>query len=340
MHLPAAGRYLALAVTFCGLILAVILLIRTVGAVKLKEEEQNIMDYQMNVLSSYGVALMDSRYLKEDVMGMDETYISKIVDQIQVCFQLDYTGDDTASLQGAYEVTTSLRGYQSLDGEKQVLWEVLTDDTGMQEINTNKQMYNRKEELHIAYNDYKLEAQLATEELGITASTEILVQLTGTCSVEKDGIAQEIPFQQEVIIPITEGLFTIEHTEEERLSNHLANQVEVIEPIDRRRVAVILVTMVVLLGMGLFLLLMVRTCTPEELKHKREEKLLREYKSRLIELSTMPQQKWKESFCVSSMDELLKLSEELRRPILYIRHAEDDTSCFFLVDEDRKYILS
>ena len=323
-----------------GMIVVLVLLIRTGTDKDVDVVSDSVLDYQYQTNAAYEVHLIQNDYFDEDVRPMDENYIRNLVDFVKINLSASYHGNDRVQAQGEYWIKILLRGYQLDEGEKSIIWEKNMGTLDHQQISGEIGEYQIAKEASVNINDYAQAGQQAMNELGINSNCEVVAILTGNITVEKDGQTASIPLDSYVEIPITDGLFTIERTEDANVADALKQQTTVSAGVAKGKMAALTF---VLLAFALLLFLLWKKTeyyNEDDRNRKKLQMILRTYRSRMTALSEIPDIEWREIYEVAEIPELLKVADELRRPVFYIR--DKDTlvkySCFFVLDGGCQYI--
>lgn len=297
-------------------------------------QEQELLNYTCESSAEYEVHLIPNDYVEESVCGMDESYIYNLVDKVYVSMGAEYTGSQRADISGNYKVAIVMRGYEYQDGEKTILWEKQLESVENEQLDESIEEWELNKLVPISIRDYAPQGQMAQEELGITCSCEIAVVLSGELDVGVDGQRAQIPLNQSVSIPITDGIFAIERSEGASVEEHLSVQEELPPVMDKKKVAAGAAWMVCALILLILWMVFTENYTSDESKRRKLEAVVRRYKNRVVELEHFPEEQYAQIYKVPNLTELWKAADELRRPVFLIRHeTEDQFRLSFVVTE-------
>ncbi len=333
-------RYGLMGAVLLGVAVTAVAMIRLICDHTETVEQEKLLDYTTQSSASYEVWLIPNDYVAGEKQGMDENYIRNLIDHVDVTASASYQGSAKADLSGDCTVKVWLRGYQMDDGEKDIIWEknmgVLTDKP----VDEEGKQYGITQTVSLKLDDYEAAADAAMEELGVSSSLEVAVELQGNLSVEKDGKKQEIPLEAAVYIPLTAGRFQIEHTKDVSGADTLTK--EQIIPAEPQRSKLILLGVLLTVLVLLFFILLFFTgdYSTEQKKSKKLDAVFRTYGGQLTSLLVYPKEDGTEVYQVDGIRELLKVAKELHRPIFYASEEKPHGRVlyFFVQEEKRRYL--
>lgn len=331
-----------------GLMGAVLLVIVITAAVMIRlicdhtemVEQEKLLDYTTQSSASYEVWLIPNDYVAGEKQGMDENYIRNLIDHVDVTASASYQGSDEADLSGDCTVQVWLRGYQMDDGEKDIIWEknmgVLTDKP----VHEEGRQYEITQTVSLKLDDYEAAADAAMEELGVSSSLEVAVELRGDLSVEKDGKKKEIPLEAAVYVPLTAGRFQIEHTKDVSGADTLTREQTIPAEPQRSKLILLGVLLTVLVTLFFILLFFTGDYTTEQKRRKKLDAVFHTYGGQITSLLVYPKEDGTEVYQVDGIRELLKVAEELHRPIFYASEEKPHGRVlyFFVQEEKRRYL--
>lgn len=296
-------------------------------------QERELVSYDCENSAEYEVHLIPNDYVADSVCAMDEPYIYNLVDKIQVAIEANYTGSQEAEVSGNYDVDIVLRGYEYQDGEKTFLWGKKLESVESEQFVETLDHWQLNKLVPIHIRDYAMQGQAAQEELGITCSCEIAVVLQGELLVEMDGQQAQIPLNQSVAIPITEGIFSIERSEGELVQDALRVQEELPPIMDKGKVTAGAAGTACVLVLLILWIIFTDTYTSEESKRRKLEAMVGRYKNRVVEVDHFPQESDTQMIEVPNLAQLWRVADELRRPVFLIKGEEPQFMVNFLVTE-------
>lgn len=301
----------------------------------------NQSSYLVSPVAQYQVNIYSNNFFDKTILPEDTGYIKKLVETVPVVLGVKFQGGDKSSSTVDYKIKLCINGVKETDGVQSVIWhkdKILSDVSGKKYTDD----FLIKESHQIDLAQYQKIADEAVEELGISLTTYVRAEISGTIHSQIQETPYEIPFESYVQIPLNEDYFTIsksENTEITNQNNEASENTKRVKTTDNR--AVLQGSVITALGMAciLFFTVFTKNLTKEEFYRRKSEKLILSQKSRMVEMTAENvvgiEKEWK----LSSLSALVRVADELRCPVFYIR-AEDHTilnNRFFIMNGEVLY---
>lgn len=125
----------------------------------------------------------------------------------------------------------------------------------------------------------------------------------------------------------------------EALQGSVTEREEVLVPFDRTKVSLLVVLMLLCVAAIPVLLLVIKE--PDELTmlRKKNNGLIKNYGSRMVAMRAIPAQEYSRYYQVDSIKDMIKIADEMQKPIIYI--PDDSTMVrnneLFIIHEDSLY---
>ena len=244
-----------------------------------------------------------------------------------------------ANIVGDYTAMVTVRGYQNSGESKEVMWR-LDKELGHKEFELmDASEWSGQETYTMKLSDFDLATLEAAEQLGITTSNEVIVTLNGGIVIESNGEVKEIPIDTSATIPLGTTLLEIATTPQE-VSDQFVSEEVVIEPVDPKVIAGLVLLFIVSIGMVVFIVFGIENSGNEILQKNRYKKILNSYKNRVVALRNEVNGEQDKIYPIQTFEELVKLSDDLRRPIFYVSDGEEivKNNRFFVLDDHNRYV--
>lgn len=191
----------------------------------------------------------------------------------------------------------------------------------------------------IDVHQYESIVQSINSETGVNAADpKLIIQSTITMRMQNEGKLIAESFRPSLTIPLNKN--TIE------FSNNLTQtqrgvQMKTIEvenqDVGEQQTNWSAATIVLLGGTIAFPLLVNRGSDSVSELEKTKKKLLKKYGEFIVQVQHKPDVIGAKSIAISSMDDLVKVSEELGKPVLYKNPNDNDEHSFYVVDNNMVY---
>ncbi len=341
LHRSHKGQRAIAPSKFCLLFaLCIVILIGSVLLLFLKKAPQPqesmvvLYSYEASAGLSYEVQLKENDLFLERTLGEGMVYAASLVDHISILANAEFQGSSTGEISGEYTIKAEMTAYQgSAENRKTIyvrqfpLREGATQGSGMTAEILDQVDIDLK-----TYQEFKNHAEAI---LGGRPGQELRILFEGIFRVSTEFGEKEAPFSYSMTIPVSESLFSIEKPEVVKISDSIQESKTgpAVAPgtnlLPKLVLAVLSVT-------GLFaLIFLTRPETEEEQFQRTRSNLMRKYGSRMVCLQTLPEMGKHNSHRVMDMEGLLRIADELQRPIYYENRAEEDTGEQIFYVEDR-----
>lgn len=308
------------------------------GSIKVTKGKSDILySYKATPSGTYNVGLKDNSYIDSKQLGMNQLYISKLVNTIYGRFNYQYSGSEEANLTYTYGVEAEIIGeYQTTSElENKRIWnkkftlvpystKTVTNEKGFslaQDVNVNFEQYNNivtsfSKEINIPMDAY-LSVVFKVNVRGVPKSN------VGTVSEEST---------YELKIPLDEQAFQI-------TTKAKANENQSISKITNATRTVNSLTMLLagaafVVTAFFFFKYCQKTFASIDSPHrKRVQRILKEYGDIIVEINTLMDISRLSIVEVKSFNELMDLEAELRIPILYYENGND---AWFLIHHENQ----
>lgn len=322
------------------LIVVVVYLIITYKAERYAEEKITRYSYTHKGNTAYEVFLVPNILYEEESLSENNTYITEFVDYITAKFSYQFTGDRDAKLDCIYDVAAVVQGYTGDNDTYKLIYQksfTLIPETSVK-VNDNKISINQ--DVSCPLKEYILFAQTVNQESKVTASTKLLIQLNlNIKAVTEHGSADET-VTPSLTIPLDSRYFTILKGGIDEKHGTIEENVQVRLPLDKKTVMLCYITIGLLVAALIVLIFFTSEPDKNDLYKKRLSKIFRKHGSRLVALNQKPEDLIQNQCKVWSMEDLVKVCDDLGKPIFY-KYSEDtlEITHFYVFDQACAYVF-
>lgn len=304
--------------------------------------ERNILyNYDMSVSSSYEVRLVENELYPEGVLGEDRVYARSLIDRLVIDFTAEYSGNKEAPVRGNYSVVVIVEGYQTSGDSRKIIYEKSFPFAENITLNGEGGGVKITERVALDINEYKIFADRADQILNAKPGREARVVFSGAFVAETDHGEIKEPFTYSILLPLSSDLFTITKQNPIKKTDLIAENREI--AMQRAPVSFVLPGLVMLAALAAiaFLGFFVRQPTAEELYRSNFKKILRKHGSRMVRLEGPSGAPADLQLAVADLDSLIKMADELQRPVCYALNEEGlpAAGLLYVPDGQRDYLL-
>ena len=311
--------------------------------------KRNVVNNQKEIYSytnkfdyKYRVNLLKNKYIEEETLDMNKpAYVTKLIDTMDFDINYSYEGETESDIQYKYSIIGNLEATYTEDDEEQKILEkeyvlkdevVKTSNDGKIEIKEDINL-NLKEENNLV-KDFE-------QNMGMTLDAKYIINLkvTSTTQVEGENITND--YVSSIVINLAKKTTKIDGENNKEETQYVTKELKEVESISPIKVIfdIIGITLAILI-----LKYLSRTKNINTIRNKyRQElnKILRICQEKIVKVRNKPIIREESIVDVRDFGEIIKLSEELFKPILYWESKEDE-AWFIVMSNDivYRFILS
>ncbi|MBS7020556.1 MAG: DUF5305 domain-containing protein [Firmicutes bacterium] len=301
-----------------------------------------LYSYNMKKGYTYGVNLMPNEYIDKNPQGMNELYISKLINNFDIMMTYAYSASSALDLTYEYEITSSIVGEykNSADGESAEVWvknfPILNKVTKQQK---NTSQFNIQEKFTVDYQYYNNYVKDFMKKMGLTIDAYLKVQMRViTVGNLKDNLNSLHEDQTVVMkIPLNQEVFAISGEPTKDTSKHISGIQTYVEKVNPGKMVLgIVMFSISVLILGYILHSLFKKVKKDEYQTQKD-KILKEYGDIIVETNSPVRMENYQVIEVKNFNEMIDLEEELHIPILYFEPAMNQISWFIIIHDNILY---
>lgn len=314
------------------LIIAVCLftLYNTTNSDNKKFVKTNIYEYNNKFSYSYDVNLVENDYITKENISDGNAYITDLLDKVSLDMKYLYNANKKTDITYTYQIIGNLEATYLKDGVEQKVWKKTDVLVPMKENNSTGEALEVNEVLDVNLKEKIQEVKNFQAEVGMQVQTKytVVMEMVTRTNV----LGQEIIniYSPDVVFEIgsktTTVSTTVENSEKPQVATKMINEQENKSQIEN----IILTGVVVVAG----ILLVVALFTTKNSNTVRNEyklelnKILKSCQEKIVVVKDKIKTEEQNVVDVNDFDEIIKVSEELFKPILYWNNESEEESWF------------
>lgn len=330
-----------IAVLIIGFCVVSFLLHREANYPGFREEKVTLYRCDNVANVDYRVYLKENELYNSTYLDEGKIYITEFVDYIGAIFKYEFTGDKAENLRGNYNIIARVQGYSTnKDNNVTIIWEkdfILVPTTAFTIDGERKTI---EENLNITlqnYNDFALRIMEASK-INCNSTLNIIMNISIEGETGVGHIKETIT--PTLTIPLNTSIFEISGNTDIEQPGVIEETRQVPLPVNRKMVnmyAIIVSAILIALGYVAFF----TVSKPDNPYRKQLKSIFKKYGDRFVALKSEIEATNEGIIPVNSIDDLVRVSDELGKPIMYKYYPNyNDISSFYVVAEDEIYILS
>lgn len=289
----------------------------------------------------YTVFLKPNSLYEGRILEKGKAIITEYVDHIMVSCNYHYTGSQKSDITGSYEVVGIMETFTGDAENKITIWEkkyVLSPKSEFEQ--TGNEEFKIKKDIDIKLSDYNEFAGLISAESKINARTQLSIFMNVNLKAVTDNGAIEESLTPNLVIPLMNNYFIIEGKLTEEKPSEIKKTVRQVVPFDYNKVYVLIAADVLLVLFIAFILIFTRKkeIDPHE---KLLMQILRKHGDRMVALKDKISDAYEYQYEVKSIDDLVRISDEIDKPIVYQFYEDINyIDKFFVINEKELYFYN
>lgn len=283
--------------------------------------------YQHNAKIDYWVKLKPNAIFKENLLMAGKTYYTKLTDYINLNYSYLFNADQETQLEGSYMITATL--------EAKDMWHKDFVLLPPQPFSNKAKTYIFNKSYQLRLQPFKDYLKKVNEEIGVTAREP---KLTVKVGINLKARAKAGSFSESLVpamvIPLTEGEYKIEGNLVNKKSNTISKSVTTSDPTLEQKKSRFTLICVATIFAGIFLGYLLFYTNGKPIPPIEEEVLIqKKYGARLLKVPggiELGDHVMAISF--NSFDDLVKIADELGKPIIYFNSPNNELVNYFVFD--------
>lgn len=306
---------------------------------KTTEKEIELYKYTITTDIKYDVKLLENNIFDKNILPQDGVYITSLVDDINLNIINSYSGNEKVEIKGKYNITATMKGSITEQNITKLVWSknfILREDSNFY-IKSNRA--DNVESITIDYDWFNNLAKEINESIKLGANSVLDVVLNIEYNVEtKYGIIKETVIPT-ISIPLNSSHFTPISSNIDDITNSIKQTDKL--TIDPNFTVINIYRIFIAITIIIIILLFVFTVKPTEfdLYIKKINNIFKNYSKYLVGVKSTYDLKFKNIYYVKNFTDLIKISEEVEKPIFYNDNEKiSEINKFYVINESIKYI--
>lgn len=293
-------------------------------------EIKKVVDYEYSnqVLPSYKVNIKENSVFESRTLEEDLEYTKKLLESISVSFEDRFDASSNSNIDYSYNIVGKVTGYKGTGDKKKVYW---TKRYPYVEKNNEKKDGKKiqfQDGVVITLDEYESFVNQARVETGYELNAELNVELEGYMRIDSEYGQKEGPIHGSITIPLNLDSFTITKSQGEPQKEKIDRKEKIILPFNYIKIAGYIIGILVMAIGILFVRKYAEEPTEQDKIYKKVKKIWQEYGSRIVKVQEMNRSDIETSYELNSIEDLIKISDELQQPIYYTEKKEKEVEWF------------
>lgn len=331
-------KYVTIAVSVIVLIFSFINFIKILQKENMKTSTKEIYKYTNKFNYDYKINLISNEYMtNEEIKNKNLVYVTDLIDNIKLNLNYEYLANRNSEIKCTYSVVGVIQAVYTRNGEEQKIWE--KEETILKEKSTesasngiqiNENLKLDLKEKNKLINNFKQQLGMSIE-----AKYTVKLKLKVTTNIEGQEIEDEIsPF---VNIDLAEKTTKLDGENNLENTKFISKEYQILEKSGTSRmfvdIALMIIAIIALRHVSKF---KIANVVRNEYKYELN-RILKICQDKIVQVSTKPNDEEIEVVYVKDFGEIVKVSEELFKPILYYNAKENEEAWFSVMSGKTSY---
>ena len=335
----------SLIITGIGILIILIsilsfLLYKEVYSPRFKEEKVVLYGYQQKTNIDYKAVLKPNVLYEQESIGPGEVYISELIDHIQANFSYEFIGERAAELEGNYEIIAELQGAVKEGETTKTIWKKAFVLLPKQTFQVKDKTLSLKGNTILRLEEYNNFVKTVNESSKVNAPVSFTVSMNVNIKANTDKGVVEEKLSPKMVIPLNTNYFSIDSQLTEEKPGQIEETKQVPIPVNQTKVIVYGVMIGLLVILGIFIIFFTEIKAPVDPRQKKLKQIFKKHGNRLVALNDEPAITYETYSKVKSIDDLVRIADELGKPIMYqYRPNPKDITQFYILDDTFRCML-
>ena len=331
-------KYAIIVVSIIVLIFSFINFIKTMQKENMRTSTKEIYKYTNKFNYDYKVNLISNKYMTNDeIKDKNLAYVTDLIDNIKLNLNYDYSANKNSEIKCTYSVVGLMQAVYVKNGDEQKIWEKEETILNEKEITSASDNIQIAEKLKL---DLKEKNELINnfkQQLGMTVEAKYTVKLKLKVATSIDGQEIEDEISPFINIDLAEKTTKISGENDLENTEYISKEYKIAEKSSTAKmigyIVLIIVSIVILRKVSTF---KVANVVRNEYKYELN-RILKICQDKIVQVSTKPNDEEIEVVYVKDFGEIVKVSEELFKPILYYNANENEEAWFSVMSGKTSY---
>ena len=302
--------------------------------------KKSIYEYKNKYFYTYNINLVDNKYISEDnILGQD-TYITDLISSVPCNMTYTYTANGTMDIDYTCKITGKLEAMYKKDGEDQKLFSMTDTIVPLSESTTQSDSIEITQNFDVNLKEKVDMITALQSDVGMQINTKYTVLMEIVTKINFNGEEIVNTYSPDLVFDIGQKTTKVYSNTKDTDKPVVLSKIEIEKVNSVSSVQKIIVSAVTIAGVCLILFILVRTTTANNVKNEYKvelNKILKGCEEKIVEVSQKIETEGQNLVDVREFEEIIKVSEELFKPILFWNNEKEEESWFCVLGNNIIY---
>lgn len=305
----------------------------------LRTKSQEIYSYTNKFNYSYNVNLINNPYIEKDTLDMNENvYVTDLIKSIDLNLNYKYIANEKSEIKYEYKVKGYIIGTYTKDGDVQKIWEkeykLIDENEKMENTNT----IDIKETIKLNLKEENNLVKQFEQEMSMNIDAKYVIKLEVSIQTNLDGQEIKNKYTSTINFDLAEKTTKVTGDNNKEDKKYISEQIT--EKVYYKTSSIILSIALDIISIAILRYVCRRTSPMNKIKNEYRQELnriLRLCQDKIVQVSTQIDIRNEKIIDVKDFGEIIKVSEELFKPILYWSAKDKEEAWFYVVSNNVTY---
>lgn len=302
--------------------------------------KKSIYEYKNKYFYTYNIQLVDNNFITADNIVDQDTYVTDLIASAPCNMTYTYSANNSRDMTYSYQITGKLEALYKKDGEDQKLFKMDDVIVPLKEANVTSDKIEINESFDLNLKD-KIDMIIAFQaEHGMQINTKYTVLLEVITKTNFNGEEVINTYSPDLVFEIGSKTTKVYSNTKDTDKPTVVSKIEIQKAGSVSGIQKIIVTGVTIASVGLILFILFRTTNTNRVKNEYKaelNRLLKGCEEKIVEVSQKIETEGQNLVDVREFDEIIKVSEELFKPILFWNNEKEEESWFCVLGNNIIY---
>lgn len=299
--------------------------------------EKETYKYSNNYNLDYSVNMKDNKFINELVLPKNQTYISDLINSLNMSLKYNYNSSKDTVIDYNYSIDTIIKASYSQNGENYEIWNKKENIKTVENQKCNQNI-NINENVNIDYEKYHKEVKDFKQTMGMTIDAYLYIELTVNTTTNINGENVNNKYVSDFSITLGDKIAKVDGKTSDSNDYKVSSNIVVEKDVN---VPIVILNCILLIG-SIYVLYLIKYKTRVSYNIRNEYRLelnriLKSCQDKIVIVKNKVEVEQENTIDVKEFGELIKLSEELYKPILYWSALDQDEAWFCVISNKINY---
>lgn len=306
-------------------------------------EDKEVYKYTNKFISNYDVNIKTNPYIDGNKMPAGLNYISDLVTSIDMSLNYSYTDlqEEAVPVKYDYKIDAIIKATYETDDKE---YEVLSKTENLKRVEVQETTSDNlviNESINIPYSKYHEIIKDFKQTLGMNVDAKLYIILTVNTTADVNSKQVKNEYKSDYKINLGNKVATVDAKNNDTNSNSIRNKTTTEKKVDFDTKKAVCSIIAMIAGIAITYLIACKTTKLNIIENKYKEELNRILKScqdRIVIVENQLDMDIDNTILVAKFEELIKLSEELYKPILCWTEKNVEETQFSVISNRVRYV--